>query len=547
GLLSSIVYIDLVDVPEAEAVHKLIAGVRQERVKPAVAPGFPGAIPPRSIQDQPDFPHAAERLDLEVMITYHSEDAGRARTLRNDLEQRGVRVWRDEENISAGAHFGIAIEQAIRRADAVVVLLTDKAAESLWVRNEIEYARGAGKPIFPLRLDAGAPPIINIMSLQYIDFCAGWATGLDRLAERLKELAAEKKIAPQVIEAAQTSSPFQARLEAPLAGANPFLYGSAIPVELFSGRASALAAIRNRVWNPWGLQSLSLVSNRRMGKTSLLNYVARKHASLFPADYTYVTVYIDAMDARARTIAGVMRLLRRGIARQLQRDLWPEPQDGNLDVMSDAFEELVEEPDIRLVLLLDEFESVMAFRELDPLLKNLRSCGSQARIGMITATAHKLSDLEQQSGLVSNFYNIFFTEYLGNLPTEEWQALVRQAYARSGREVTPAVLAQVGQLAGGHPYLTQLAGALHWQAPECGWSPAEIAQKYAAQARMIFTDLWQRLVPEQVQALRYALGTPGVVEAPLNVTNDLKARGVLTESGAIFCQPFADFILQEAS
>jgi hypothetical protein len=365
------------------------------------------------------------------------------------------------------------------------------------------------------------------------------------LTGRLKELTAEKKISPHVIEAAKTSSPFNPQIEQPLTSTNPFLYGSAIPVELFIGRTDALSAIRDRVWSPWGLQSLSIVSNRRMGKTSLLNYVAKKHASIFPEEQAYVTVYIDAMDARAQTVAGVMRLLRRGIARQLQRDLWPEADDGNQVAMSDAFEKLAEDEKIRLVLLLDEFESVMAFPNLDPLLYNLRSCGSQPWIGMITATAHKLIDLEAQGGLGSEFYNIFETEYLGNMPYEEWRHLVEQAYARSGRGVSSQVIEQIGHLAGGHPYLTQLAGSLHWQAEETGWNVTKIAGKFSERACMIFTNIWQRLDTSQIQALRYAMGTKGVPEAPLNVVNDLKARGVLTAAGEVFCQPFADFILQE--
>jgi hypothetical protein len=148
--------------------------------------------------------------------------------------------------------------------------------------------------------------------------------------------------------------------------------------------------------------------------------------------------------------------------------------------------------------------------------------------------------------MVSKFYNIFNTSYLGNLPAAEWRTLVQQAYARSGRSLSPQVLARIGHLAGGHPHLTQLAGFLHWKAQEAGWNEAEIDGRFAVEAKMIFTDLLQRLDAEQIQALRHAMGMKGVPGAPVNVVNDLKMYGVLNAAGEIFCRPFADFILQEA-
>jgi len=57
GLLSPIVYIDLVGLEEAAAKDALLSGVRFERVKPTAPPGFPGAVP-RSVPERPRFPGA---------------------------------------------------------------------------------------------------------------------------------------------------------------------------------------------------------------------------------------------------------------------------------------------------------------------------------------------------------------------------------------------------------------------------------------------------------------------------------------------------------
>ena len=57
GMLASIVYIDLVDLPEAQAKETLLARVRRERAKPAIRPVFPGTVK-HSASTQPHFPGA---------------------------------------------------------------------------------------------------------------------------------------------------------------------------------------------------------------------------------------------------------------------------------------------------------------------------------------------------------------------------------------------------------------------------------------------------------------------------------------------------------
>lgn len=544
GLLRNIVYIDLVGLAENDAIDRLIAGIGRGRTKPAKAPKFPG-------QKQPKFPAAdalpkpKAKIDLEVLISYSSKDAERAGEVRAELETHGVSVWRDLERIRAGAEFDIAIEQAIRRADAIVVLITHDTGNSKWVRNEIEYAKYAKKRIIPLLLDKDAPPIINIMSLQHIPFHESWQTGMQKLMFNLEEIETEKNASSGSTNQSQIASVFQPSLEKASSDKNPFLYGGAIPVDFFEGRESALTAIKNRVGNYYSLQSLSVVSNRRMGKTSLLNYVWKQGQALFPSGFQYVTVFIDAMDARAHTIEGVMRMLRRGISRQLQRELWPESDDGKLPVLSEAFEELCDDK-VRLVLLLDEWESVMAYRGLDPFLYTLRSSGSLGWIGMITATAHLLSELQEKGGLVSNFYNIFGnTVYLGNMPRTEWEVIIRKGFERSGGNVTDQDYDLVDDLAGGHPYLTQLAGSLLWQSKRENQGEDHIRTRFSQEAQMIFTDLWQRLSAEHVLAIKYALSLKETRPANENTVTDLKMRGTLTQDGELFCSPFADFVYHE--
>jgi Tfp pilus assembly protein PilF len=59
GLLSQIVYVDLVGATEDEAQHRLLKGINRERAKPKTPPRFPSAkADERTIADKPRFPGA---------------------------------------------------------------------------------------------------------------------------------------------------------------------------------------------------------------------------------------------------------------------------------------------------------------------------------------------------------------------------------------------------------------------------------------------------------------------------------------------------------
>jgi hypothetical protein len=82
--------------------------------------------------------------DIDVFISYKREERALADRVSAALTGRGYTVVTDL-NISTGATFGDAIEQMIVDAKLVIVLWTEAAAASPWVRAEAERAFGLGK------------------------------------------------------------------------------------------------------------------------------------------------------------------------------------------------------------------------------------------------------------------------------------------------------------------------------------------------------------------------------------------------------------------
>lgn len=56
GLLTALVYLNLVDLDETEAATTLLAGIEHTRAKPAIVPAFPGSSSPRAATPAPRFP-----------------------------------------------------------------------------------------------------------------------------------------------------------------------------------------------------------------------------------------------------------------------------------------------------------------------------------------------------------------------------------------------------------------------------------------------------------------------------------------------------------
>lgn len=469
-----------------------------------------------------------------IFMCYSTADQAQAVKLRDALQERGLNVWDDHGN-----QISIKTDQAIRRSSAVITLLTKSSYRSLSFRSKVLFALDdARKTVIPLIIEEGAPSMPEIYAFPNIDLVVDWDAGINRL---LKTVQANGRVSKSESKANRTRGGTRA-LKSP--DQNPFIFGGAVPADLFVGRKNALRTIQERVGNLYNLQSLSIVSNRRMGKTSLLKYVAEYASSVFSSKYAYAPIYIDAMDAAACSIQGFMSVVRNALLELYQVSSWEEKDDGNLNAFSAAIKRIASNKEFRILLLLDELESIMAHKELDQLLDSLRSFGSLGQIGMITATAYELSKLEAEGKLTSRFSNIFTNYFLGNFSKLESNDLVNSAYARSNMEASRKELDQIFQLAGGHPYLTQLAGSIVWKARQVKTESRSIRDEFQQGSRDIFAGILQRLKDSQIQYIKQAVGMKTRVRVPAGEINELRQRGVLDDHNEIFSASFADYVLE---
>jgi hypothetical protein len=86
-----------------------------------------------------------------VFISHGSEDRDEAAALSAFIEARGIRTWIAPRDVRPGQDYSEQLQHAIEQCVAFVVLVTDKANTSPYVRAETEMAFSTHKPIFPIR------------------------------------------------------------------------------------------------------------------------------------------------------------------------------------------------------------------------------------------------------------------------------------------------------------------------------------------------------------------------------------------------------------
>ena len=91
----------------------------------------------------------------ECFVSYASVDRSRTMQIVEAVRAQGLEVWIDQAGIAGGTSYGTEIANALRDAEAVLLIASDASLASKNVRQEIMLAWRYDKPIIPL--DSASP------------------------------------------------------------------------------------------------------------------------------------------------------------------------------------------------------------------------------------------------------------------------------------------------------------------------------------------------------------------------------------------------------
>ena len=109
----------------------------------------------------------------DIFVSYAHHNRRKVEPISANLQQAGFSLWWDD-SLRAGDDFTMVIERELRDAKCAVVVWSEAARNSLWVRAEATEALDAGK-LVQARLDGVKPPL-PFTVVEMVDL-SGWRGG----------------------------------------------------------------------------------------------------------------------------------------------------------------------------------------------------------------------------------------------------------------------------------------------------------------------------------------------------------------------------------
>jgi len=247
---------------------------------------------------------------------------------------------------------------------------------------------------------------------------------------------------------------------------NPFAnYGPLVYGERFIGRTQALGQIWRRVVDSGG--SLSIIGERRVGKSSLAYQALFANDDLRKQQIFPIWIDMATYPDPARFFTGLVRWCAweledhgrlprpvRETAEELQRD----GQRFDYDRVQFFFQQ-VQRQGLRLVIVLDEFDQSRELFRQDGLgFHQLRALNYRQQVTFVTVSRRTIHDLEQQTGAVVPFAQVFEPCYVGMFADDEVELLLGKISAL-GVPLTAEDCAELRARCGAHPFLLSMVAS----------------------------------------------------------------------------------------
>lgn len=332
---------------------------------------------------------------------------------------------------------------------------------------------------------------------------------------------------------------------------NPYLNRVAIhDPKHFFGRRREISKIFSRI-GASRPQSIAVVGDRRIGKSSLLNqiYNPEVRAQFLDEPGRYTFLFIDFQQRRHIAIDEFFQ----DLFAQLAEALGPSAVEG-LEPSFDATRKVLarlRQSGQRLIILFDEFDAVTTNTRFDlDFYSFLRACANNYDVAYVTSSSRDLQELCHTAQIAdSPFFNIFTNVYLRAFSAAEARDLIAIPSAAAGVPLEH-YQRDILDLAGFFPFFLQIAcssfvDALTEGAGADGMLRRTVEELFLDEARGHFRFIWEHFDSDHREVIR-TLVTGGEVDPRMShVFEDLKRAGYVTEGPRgprVFSSLFVDAI-----
>lgn len=320
---------------------------------------------------------------------------------------------------------------------------------------------------------------------------------------------------------------------------NPFLNRVMIRSrQEFVGRDKEVRRIYSRI-DASHPQSVSIVGERRIGKSTLLNFIYNKNnrREFMTNSADSLFVYLDFQRMADFTVDRFVQFLFGVLELESGRSLGLDESCG-LEALRDAVKK-IHDSGKRIIILMDEFEVITGNERFEAdFFSFLRSLANSYRVAYVTSSCDELQQLcHNQDISDSPFFNIFSNLPLRAFTPEEARRLVVEQSEREGLPLEAWADRIIG-LAGCFPIFVQIASSALFEEMldvgdgEPNWSHVESV--FMDEAAPHFEFFWEHCTPEERENLaRIVRGAPTSRKFAF-INESLQRRGYLKPQGSSY-------------
>ena len=335
---------------------------------------------------------------------------------------------------------------------------------------------------------------------------------------------------------------------------NPYLHRDAIrEPAAFIGRRSEIGKIYSRV-GAGRPQSVSIVGEKHIGKSSLLQYIVHPSNRLDSLSDPKQFIFLQA-DFKNKS-----RLKIPGFFEMIYKDLlavFNGALELNVKPNYDGFKEVVQaldQQDYKLIMVFDEFSTITKNRNFDAEFYSfLRSLANNYNVAYLVASGRNLQTVCHSPEVSdSPFFNIFSNITLSQFNKKDARKLVVDPAERHGTSFEPHV-PFVLDVAGRHPLFIQIACSILFDRPQYAMAYDNafyegVKAEMAEQCVPYFREIFDSLDDEKRQFLLHLAEMKPVERSQEYLLTQLTKAGYVRDhegANVVFSSLFADFVFQQ--
>ena len=295
-------------------------------------------------------------------------------------------------------------------------------------------------------------------------------------------------------------------------------------------------------------QSISIVGDRRIGKSSLLFHICDEdiRRKYLKNSEKYVFAFFDLQEKKGMTVKEFFHIVAEKITEQL-----PENDISIQDFSYDSFLRLIKtiEKDMNLIFVFDEFDVVTTNRNFNPeFFSFLRSVANSHNVAYITSSKRDLQELCHTREIKdSPFFNIFTHIPLGPFDKSSALELIKIPSEREGVPLE-GYLDFILELAGYHPFFIQIACSNLFEAVsehQKNVNLQKVIEKVYEEAEDHFKYMWYQLTDNEKVCLQSIVESKELDQNLSYIARKVEKRGILMRmegSYKVFSLCFKEFI-----